>query len=485
MPLLGVHTVTDRDLNVLDFIEESYQPLLVLGAIKKSTISSLMPWTFPALQHSIEAATTFCLASPGGVAAGELDGCTVGQCEGKEMSLRRFGVEGKDKWSYAITNFTKDIGLAVKVPRFLNVADFTLLDPARSGLHHVRQGWHGTSESVVAEEGDVNASVICVVEGGISVTLTPFLLPWTQLKCDEEVWQCELMRQGISDWEDNEEKVMPDENSDHHLFLARTTVLPQACLYIPPAWQWSANIPKDTTLLWLRWRGDLAITHQAMEALSHLLQDDTHLGEESIIKVFESWQKRGPSSLWEVVPKEWSRPLVLWGGQNPLLHLVRRYLLSDRSLNLHQFLEEFRVDRTLLPDLVDCPKECQSSAHTIFILLDTDSDGLLTDVDATMITRSTFTLLTQELDELVDELVELGQEQWQQIIQDASPSSRASFLERAKDRMVLSAKTSVKRWVDGDLEGADEDTLKEHLPSLHAKVIEARENKSREVKTEL
>lgn len=44
--------------------------------------------------------------------------------------------------------------------------------------------------------------------------------------------------------------------------------------------------------------------------------------------------------------------------------------------------------------------------------------------------------------------------------------------------MVQSAKRSVKRWVDGDLEGADEDTLKEHLPSLHAKVLEARHNKS-------
>lgn len=36
----------------------------------------------------------------------------------------------------------------------------------------------------------------------------------------------------------------------------------------------------------------------------------------------------------------------------------------------------------------------------------------------------------------------------------------------------------MKRWVDGDLEGADEDTLKQHLPSLHAKVLEARHNKS-------
>lgn len=74
-------------------------------------------------------------------------------------------------------------------------------------------------------------------------------------------------------------------------------------------------------------------------------------------------------------------------------------------------------DRTLLPDLVDCPKECQSSAHTIFSLLDTDADGLLTAADATMLTPTTFTLLTQELDELVDELVELGQEQWYQIMQ--------------------------------------------------------------------
>lgn len=74
-------------------------------------------------------------------------------------------------------------------------------------------------------------------------------------------------------------------------------------------------------------------------------------------------------------------------------------------------------DRTLLPDLVDCPKECQSSAHTIFSLLDTDADGLLTAADATMLTPTTFTLLTQELDDLVDELVEMGQEQWYQIIQ--------------------------------------------------------------------
>lgn len=44
--------------------------------------------------------------------------------------------------------------------------------------------------------------------------------------------------------------------------------------------------------------------------------------------------------------------------------------------------------------------------------------------------------------------------------------------------MVQSARRSVKRWVDGDLEGADEDALKQHLPSLHAKVLEARHNKS-------
>lgn len=99
-----------------------------------------------------------------------------------------------------------------------------------------------------------------------------------------------------------------------------------------------------------------------------------------------------------------------------LRQTVTFHCLSKRMFtsSLPSFLLQ---DRTLIPDLVDCPKECQSSAHTIFSLLDTDADGLLTAVDATMLTPTTFTLLTQELDELVDELVELGQEQWYQIIE--------------------------------------------------------------------
>lgn len=81
MPLMGVHTVADQDLNVLEFIEESYQPIMVRGAVKKSTVSNLEPWTFPALLHGVQAATTFCVVSPSVLATEELEECAVGKCE--------------------------------------------------------------------------------------------------------------------------------------------------------------------------------------------------------------------------------------------------------------------------------------------------------------------------------------------------------------------------------------------------------------------
>lgn len=51
-----------------------------------------------------------------------------------------------------------------------------------------------------------------------------------------------------------------------------------------------------------------------------------------------------PQTLWEALPKGALPPaLLLWGDQNPLLHLMRRYLLSDRNLRRYSFLQEFQA----------------------------------------------------------------------------------------------------------------------------------------------
>lgn len=69
----------------------------------------------------------------------------------------------------------------------------------------------------------------------------------------------------------------------------------------------------------------------------------------------------------------------------------------------------------------------------------------------------------------------MGTEQWVHVVQ-GDPGPREAFLGRAKDRMVSSAQAQVRRWIDGDLEGADEEALKEHLPELYSQVVAAREN---------
>lgn len=65
LPVREVLTLEDSEPSVLDFIRLSYQPLLFPEALSKDTLASLTPWTFPSLSTSLEAATTFCVASTG------------------------------------------------------------------------------------------------------------------------------------------------------------------------------------------------------------------------------------------------------------------------------------------------------------------------------------------------------------------------------------------------------------------------------------
>lgn len=65
LPIRDVLTLEDPELSVLDFIRLSYQPLLFLEALSRNTLAALTPWTFPSLSTSLEAATTFCVASTG------------------------------------------------------------------------------------------------------------------------------------------------------------------------------------------------------------------------------------------------------------------------------------------------------------------------------------------------------------------------------------------------------------------------------------
>lgn len=65
LPVREVLTLEDPELSVLDFIRLSYQPLLFPKALSRDTLAALTPWTFPSLTTSLEAATTFCVASTG------------------------------------------------------------------------------------------------------------------------------------------------------------------------------------------------------------------------------------------------------------------------------------------------------------------------------------------------------------------------------------------------------------------------------------
>ncbi|MPD04764.1 hypothetical protein E2C01_100470 [Portunus trituberculatus] len=111
LPVRDVPTIADAEFSVLDFIRLSFQPLLITDALQQITLDTLAPWTFPAFHSSIEAATTFCVASKGSEGEGEDE-------EGKgnndvPMSLRRFSMEGSgdsSRWQHAFTIFTKELG---------------------------------------------------------------------------------------------------------------------------------------------------------------------------------------------------------------------------------------------------------------------------------------------------------------------------------------------------------------------------------------
>lgn len=66
---------------------------------------------------------------------------------------------------------------------------------------------------------------------------------------------------------------------------------------------------------------------------------------------------------------------------------------------------------------MDCSKECQRSAFEVFKLLDADGDGELTPTDATLLTHASFTSLSHQLDDLVDELKDLAKEQWEEAME--------------------------------------------------------------------
>lgn len=131
LPLIEVSNVAHKDLKIMEFIEQSYQPLVITGSLGRGTVAALAPWTFTALNTSLEAATTFCVATTGfqslddrsEEARSHREKSSVGnEGENKDgtrssvsdgglwMSLRRFGVEDGGQWSHAVTIITKDIG---------------------------------------------------------------------------------------------------------------------------------------------------------------------------------------------------------------------------------------------------------------------------------------------------------------------------------------------------------------------------------------
>lgn len=116
LPVHEVLTLVDAELNALEFIALSYQPLLITETLQRTTLDSLAPWTFPSLRSSLEAATTFGIASKGSLShfddVGEVRGEATEENEEVPMSLRRFGMEGAgdSRWLHAFTTFTKELG---------------------------------------------------------------------------------------------------------------------------------------------------------------------------------------------------------------------------------------------------------------------------------------------------------------------------------------------------------------------------------------
>ena len=111
LPVHEVPKILNAEFTVLDFIKLSFQPLLITDALQQITLDSLAPWTFPALHSSIEAATTFCVASKR--SAKEAEGEARDGNDDMSMSLRRFSMEGSgdsSRWQHAFTTFTKELG---------------------------------------------------------------------------------------------------------------------------------------------------------------------------------------------------------------------------------------------------------------------------------------------------------------------------------------------------------------------------------------
>nr|XP_027210918.1 uncharacterized protein LOC113804267 [Penaeus vannamei] len=192
-------------------------------------------------------------------------------------------------------------------------------------------------------------------------------------------------------------------------------------------WQWQVRAEGDTTFLWLAWQDDLVLRDDVIAALFPLDDDDQGGGGEGVqargggLRGGGRTPRKEPPQILRrcgrSCPQTPSPPLVLWGEQDPLPHLLGQYLLPDLHLSFDAFFRRFRIDRLLLPDLVDCPPECQSLAASIFNLLDASADGLLNQLDATYLTRAGVRSLTLQLDELLDELRDMGTEQWVHVVQ--------------------------------------------------------------------
>ncbi|XP_063880797.1 uncharacterized protein LOC135111437 isoform X2 [Scylla paramamosain] len=227
----------------------SFQPLLSTDALQQTTLETLAPWTFSSLRSSIEAATTFCVASKGssGKAGAEAS-------EGNEempMSLRRFGMEDSgdsSRWQHAFTTFTKELGTALTLPGVLRDADLAFLELTKTGVHHSRAGRAGQGLGG-------SAVVVCVVEGVLSFSLTPLPPSLAALQC--VAGQCQVTVKA-----EQRQDIAPD-----LYLLTQTTTHPRACLYAPPGWQWSAAALHDSTFLVFTWEEDLVIREDVVADL--------------------------------------------------------------------------------------------------------------------------------------------------------------------------------------------------------------------------
>ncbi|XP_069974201.1 uncharacterized protein [Penaeus vannamei] len=288
-------------------------------------------------------------------------------------------------------------------------------------LHHARAGWCG---HVTQREGqEVTAAVVCVMEVQLQ-----------SLQCGPE--ECLL-------------QLPSDEAADEgrpEAFLARAQVGPAPASTCPgrAGWQWQVRAEGDTTFLWLAWQDDLVLRDDVIAALFPL--DDDDQGRTPRKEPPQILRRCGRSC-----PQTPSPPPGPVGGAGPPPPppwpvpspgpppQLRRLLpaLPDRGLRLQDALGRFWIpldlpgflsDRLLLPDLVDCPPEWQSLAASIFNLLDASADGLLNQLDATYLTRASVRSLTLQLDDLLDELRDMGTEQWVHVVQVKVVTAGVSIL---------------------------------------------------------